>query len=99
MRPLEHLRILDLSRLLPGPYCTLLFADLGAEVVKADFDDEPLRPGLRLSDREDQGLSAAGIPLDDDEQADSAPVPLEPTRIGAGAGADRFESQSRSTER
>src|ERR1044071_7884034 len=35
-RPLEHLRILDLSRLLPGPYCTLLFADMGADVIKVE---------------------------------------------------------------
>jgi crotonobetainyl-CoA:carnitine CoA-transferase CaiB-like acyl-CoA transferase len=36
VRPLEHLKILDLSRLLPGPYCTLLFADLGADVIKVE---------------------------------------------------------------
>jgi crotonobetainyl-CoA:carnitine CoA-transferase CaiB-like acyl-CoA transferase len=30
------LRFLDLSRLLPGPYCSLLFADLGADVVKVE---------------------------------------------------------------
>jgi alpha-methylacyl-CoA racemase len=34
--PLEGLRVLDLSRLLPGPFCSLLLADLGAEVTKVE---------------------------------------------------------------
>ena len=35
-RPFSGMRILDLSRLLPGAYCSLLFADLGAEVIKVE---------------------------------------------------------------
>ena len=34
--PLEDLRILDLSRLLPGGFCSLLLADLGADVLKVE---------------------------------------------------------------
>jgi alpha-methylacyl-CoA racemase len=33
---LEGVRILDLTRLLPGGFCTLLFADMGAEVLKVE---------------------------------------------------------------
>jgi crotonobetainyl-CoA:carnitine CoA-transferase CaiB-like acyl-CoA transferase len=33
---LEGVRVLDLSRLLPGPFCSLLLADFGADVVKVE---------------------------------------------------------------
>ena len=36
---LEGLRVLDCSRLLPGPFCTLYLAQLGAEVIKIEEPD------------------------------------------------------------
>ena len=31
--PLSGVKVLDLSRLAPGPYCTMLLADMGAEII------------------------------------------------------------------
>ncbi|HUN49667.1 MAG TPA: CoA transferase [Candidatus Sulfotelmatobacter sp.] len=52
--PLDGLRVIDLTQMLAGPYCTMLLADQGAEVVKVeplDGDGTRLMGPHRVDDR------------------------------------------------
>ena len=59
--PLAGVRVLDLTRLLPGGYCTLLLADLGADVIKVE---EPGRGDyIRSTPPLVDGIGAAHLAL------------------------------------
>lgn len=55
--PLEGVRILDFSYLLPGPYGTMMLGDLGAEIIKIENLNNP--DMIRLNAPFSDGVSAA----------------------------------------
>ena len=69
---LAGLKVLDLSRILAGPYATQLFADLGADVVKVenpDGGDDTRRWGPPFTSKADGGRGDAAYSCAADRHA------------------------------
>src|SRR5262245_33066665 len=54
---LSRFRMLDLSRQLPGPFCSMLLADLGMDVLTIAAPTDPLGAGIPLLGRNKRSLT------------------------------------------
>jgi crotonobetainyl-CoA:carnitine CoA-transferase CaiB-like acyl-CoA transferase len=80
-RPLEGIRVLDLSRLLPGPFLTMILADMGADVVKVE--DPRVGDYMRAFPPQKAGMSARYLAVNRNKRS----LALD---LKAPAGRDAF---------
>src|SRR5207248_8490798 len=86
---LSRFRMLDLSRQLPGPFCSMLLADLGMDVLAVYSPTDPMGMGIPLLGRNKRSLTL-NLKAPDGRAifhrlAREADVVLEGSRPGAAA--------------
>jgi alpha-methylacyl-CoA racemase len=81
MLALEGVKILDLSMLVPGAFCTMLLGDLGADVLKIEAPGlNELRGSSRAVPKEEQQKAAAYYALDRNKKSIVVNLKSEPGR-------------------
>jgi alpha-methylacyl-CoA racemase len=64
MKPLHGVRVIEMAGLGPGPYCAMLLADMGADVVRVDRPGGGPRPGEPAPERDVLTRGRRSIALD-----------------------------------
>ncbi|MFN2384928.1 MAG: CaiB/BaiF CoA transferase family protein [Thermoanaerobaculia bacterium] len=92
MAPLAGVLVLDLSRVLAGPFCTMLLADLGARVIKVEHPSEgDVTRGWGPPEEPESGLSAYFLAVNRNKES----IALD---LGAREGRGSAEALARSAD-
>ena len=83
MRPFEGIRILDLTHVFAGPFCTFQLAVMGAEVIKIESPNAPdmMRDEGNFDDLNELGLSNFYICQNSEKKSLSLDLKVEKDKI------------------